>query len=99
MTIGEREFSHLKQDFDRDGFIVLRNYLSPEETAEMRGHLDYYLKEIRPVRHKESPIGSVKSMDVHDQWFNDYLEAGPHIPTARAARSRSSIEYRQGKTI
>ena len=62
MTIGEREFSHLKQDFDRDGFIVLRNYLSPEETAEMRGHLDYYLKEIRPVHHKESPIGSVKSM-------------------------------------
>ena len=42
------DFNQLKQDFDRDGFILIRNYLSPEEVAEMRGHLDRQKAEKQP---------------------------------------------------
>ena len=30
---------HAKREFDRNGFVVLRNHLSSEETAEVRQHL------------------------------------------------------------
>lgn len=73
-------FDHLKRDFDRDGFIVLKNYLSEEATREMRCHLDHYLENIGPRQHKGGPIGSLKGLDQHDAWFHDYLFAGPHIP-------------------
>ena len=40
--MAELDFERLKQDFDRDGFAVLRGYLSAEELAEMWDHLHGY---------------------------------------------------------
>ena len=40
-------FQELKQDFDRDGFVVLRGYLPPAEVAEMWDHLHRYHAEVR----------------------------------------------------
>ena len=74
-------FDHAKQDFDRNGFVILRNYLSPAETAEMRQHLDDYLTHTAPPPHqKDKPNSSLKGIDQQDEWFHDYLENGPHIP-------------------
>lgn len=73
------DFNQLKQDFDRDGFILIRNYLSPEEVEEMRGHLDRQKAEKRPHL-GPGPIGSMKSMNKDQPWFRDYLEKGRHIP-------------------
>tara|TARA_E500000331_G_scaffold270027_1_gene261559 strand:- start:1407 stop:2096 length:690 start_codon:yes stop_codon:yes gene_type:complete len=74
------DFDSAKADFAQDGFVILRNYLSADETAEMRNRLDDYLKHKGPIHHKDYPIGSFKSLDQHDDWFHDYLEKGPHIP-------------------
>ena len=68
-------FDHAKQDFDRNGFVILRNYLSPAETAEMRQHLDDYLTHMAPPPHqKDKPNSSLKGIDQQDEWFHDYLE-------------------------
>ena len=73
------DFDQAKQDFDRDGFVILKSYLSKDETAEMRNHLDYYLDHKGRIHHKDQSIGSYKSLERHDTWFRDYLEKGPHI--------------------
>ena len=73
------DFDHLKQEFDRDGFIILKGYLSKADTAEMREHLDDYLAHSGPLHHKDHPTGSYKGLDKHDTWFQDYIESGPHI--------------------
>ncbi len=74
------DFDQIKQDFDRDGFVILKSYLSEDEIADMRKYLDDYLEHKGPIHHKDYPIGSYKSLDQHDTWFHDYLEKGPHIP-------------------
>lgn len=35
-------FDGLKETFDRDGFVVIRGYLSPEELAQMRAQPSSY---------------------------------------------------------
>ena len=73
-------FEQLKQDFDRDGFVVLRGYLSTEELAEMRDRLRRYHAEVEsPVANGE-PTRAIKGMNVHDDWYRNYLESGRHIP-------------------
>lgn len=74
------DFDRAKQDFDRDGFIILKSYLSEADTAEMRQHLDDYLEHTGPLHHKGYPTGSYKGLDQQDSWFHDYMEKGPHIP-------------------
>lgn len=39
----------IKQDYDRDGFIVVRQFLSAEEFAELRHELDRYIREVVPT--------------------------------------------------
>ena len=38
----------IKQDFDRDGYIILRNHLSTEQTAEVRGNVDRFVSDVLP---------------------------------------------------
>lgn len=77
-SIGIQTGAELKETFDRDGFVIIRSYLSPPEVTEMRAHLDHYKSEIRPNL-PAGPLGSMKNMNVHHDWFRSYLEAGRHI--------------------
>ena len=73
-------FRKLKQDFDHDGFVVLRDYLSAAELAEMWARLRRYHAEVEgPVSNGE-PTRAIKGMNVHDDWYRNYLEGGRHIP-------------------
>ena len=73
-------FEQLKQDFDRDGFVVPRGYLSAEELAEMRDRLRRYHAEVEgPVANGKSVRG-IKGMNVPDDWYRNYLESGRYIP-------------------
>lgn len=38
----------IKQDFDRDGYIILRNHLSAEQTAEVRENVDRFVSDVLP---------------------------------------------------
>ncbi len=37
----------LKRDFDRDGYVVLRGFLSPEEVEELRAHAERCLSQVK----------------------------------------------------
>ena len=62
-----------KRDFDRDGYVVLRGFLSPEELKDLRAHTDRCLNE---VEKKEGYEGIAKSLDKVDPWFEDRLVRG-----------------------
>ena len=76
----ELNFEQLKQDFDRDGFVILRGYLPPEEVAEMWDHLHRYHALVESPVKNGKPTSAIKGMNVHDNWYRNYLENGRHIP-------------------
>ncbi len=45
----EASLSTLKTDFDRDGFVVVRNFLPSAELAELQANLDRYIRDIVPT--------------------------------------------------
>jgi len=63
----------LKRDFDRDGYVVLRGFLSPEELEELRARAEGCLGEAE--RGEEYP-GIVKNLNRVDPWFEDQLQRG-----------------------
>ena len=83
-------FDGLKETFDRDGFVVIRGYLSPEELAQMRGELSRYQHHVDGWQADFGKGGAVKGMDHHDDWYRNYLLAGRHIPLVEVAGSTGS---------
>lgn len=41
--------SEHKRHYDRDGFVVIREFLPPEEFDELEAHLDRYIREVVPT--------------------------------------------------
>jgi phytanoyl-CoA hydroxylase len=50
-----------KSDFDRNGFVIVRQLLSPPELAELRGNLDRYIREVVPTLPDSSAFYDDKS--------------------------------------
>lgn len=74
-----RTRTQLKADFDRDGFVVLRGYLSPAEAAEVDAHVDRFIRDVLPTapattafyEDKADPasIKRLQHMSTLDPWF------------------------------
>ena len=43
------EFAQLKPEFDRDGFVVVRSFLSSDDFAELQDHLERYIRDVVPT--------------------------------------------------
>ena len=82
--MAELNCERLKKDFDRDGFVVLRGYLSPQELAEMWDHLHRYHARVEGPVKNGNPLPAIKGMNVHDDWYRDYLENDRHIPLMKS---------------
>ena len=63
----------LKRDFDRDGYVVLRGFLSTEEVEELRARADRCLA---GLERSEAYPGVVKNLNGIDPWFEDQLQRG-----------------------
>ena len=71
-----RHYEQLKTEYERDGFVVLRNYLPEDELSQMRAQLEFFHSEVTEQRFRA--VGTMKSMDKEHAWFRHYLEEGPH---------------------
>jgi phytanoyl-CoA hydroxylase len=71
----------LKSDFDRDGFVIVRNFLPAVELAELQGNLDRYIREVVPTlpaadafyedRARPETLKQLQRMD-RDPFFAEY---------------------------
>lgn len=69
----------LKQDWDRDGYLVLKNFLNQNETQSVAGNIERYIAEVLPnlgegsvYEDKKRPetIKRLSNMDKHDEYFH-----------------------------
>ena len=75
-------FQHLKPQYDRDGYIIVRQLLAPGEFAELRDHLDRYIREVVPTlpaadafyedKSRPETLKQLQRMD-QDPFFAAYL--------------------------
>ena len=73
--------SELKATFDRDGFVVVRGFLPQDELAEVREHLNRYIRDVVPRlpdgdaffddRSRPETLKQMQRMG-HDPYFVDY---------------------------
>ena len=80
-------FSDIKEDFDRDGFVILRGYASEAEVAELRDRAvplaENRLARLHDTEHKKAVEyfrNVVKNLQADCPWFAEQLTAGRHVP-------------------
>ena len=82
--MSDSEFKALKAQYDREGFIVLRDYLSEAEVSELR---DRAVPLANAILKKQDNDGRyrnlLKSLNRHDDWFDNQLNNGKHLPLVR----------------
>lgn len=82
---GDPAIETAKRNFDRDGFAVLRAFLSPDALQELLDRIDRYMREVVPkldgseVYYEEvgnrDTVMRLERMDQHDSYFNEFLRS------------------------
>ena len=73
----------LKSDFDRDGFVVIRQFLADAKLNELRTNLDRYIVDVVPQlsdadafyddKSRPDTLKQMQRIEKHDPFFGDYL--------------------------
>jgi phytanoyl-CoA hydroxylase len=76
--------SQVQDDFQRDGFVVLREFLTPKELSELKSELDRYVREVAPripatdvmYEDKQDPntLKQLARIRMHDSYFSELIE-------------------------
>ncbi|MBI94553.1 MAG: phytanoyl-CoA dioxygenase [Gemmatimonadaceae bacterium] len=71
-----------KQDFDRDGFVVLRQYVDADEAANVDSQIDRFIRDVLPTApattafyedsDDPSTIMRLQNILEHDEWFHEF---------------------------
>jgi phytanoyl-CoA hydroxylase len=75
--MNQQQATELKADFDRDGVVILRNFVAPERVKEICRRAEAATRN-QPVRKQWSNI--TKGMERLDKYFGEILNDGEHIP-------------------
>jgi phytanoyl-CoA hydroxylase len=83
----------LKQEYDRDGFITVRQLLSPDEFAELNRELDRYIREVVPTlpdadafyvdKSRPATLKQMQHMQ-RDAYFQNYAKQPKWLALAEA---------------
>ncbi|MEZ6127587.1 MAG: phytanoyl-CoA dioxygenase family protein [Planctomycetaceae bacterium] len=83
-----------KQQYDRDGFVVVRQFLDSSELAELQNQLDRYIRDVVPTlsdseafyedRSRPETLKQMQRMGV-DSYFHDYVSSRPNWNELAAA--------------
>jgi phytanoyl-CoA hydroxylase len=86
-------FDSLKPDFDRDGFVIVRQFLPRPDWDELARNLDRYSREVVPAlpdsaafyvdKSRPETLKQMQHMN-GDPYFRDYVRNGAWIALARA---------------
>src|ERR1051326_1735948 len=77
------DYKQCKTTYDRDGFVVVKQFLAPQELAELQKNLERYIREIVPTlpdshafyqeRGKPETLKQMQFMEKVDSLFRDYV--------------------------
>lgn len=86
-------YDHYKAPFDRDGFVIVREFLSPADLAELTSNLDRYIREVVPTlpdsdafyldKSRPETLKQMQHMG-KDPYFRDYRRHPKWVALARA---------------
>ena len=81
----QRSTVAVKQDYDRDGFVILRGYLQDPELATLRERAERLANDLlAKKRAAGEPSGKfpniLKNLNATDAWFAELLQSGPQVP-------------------
>jgi phytanoyl-CoA hydroxylase len=87
-------YSDAKRDFDRDGFVILRGFLSPPEFREFDGNLQRYIRDVMPRIPRErkffgdlnrpETLKQLAAIRENDPFFEAYINREKYLSLARA---------------
>src|SRR5881394_2423956 len=87
------DFTSLKPAYDRDGFVIVRQLLAPEEFAELTRELDRYIRDVVPTlpdkhafyedKQQRQTLKQLQHIDV-DPFFREYKNHPTWSALARA---------------
>src|SRR5436190_9223349 len=77
------DYNQCKTIYDRDGFVVVKQFLAAPELAELRKNLERYIRKIVPTvpdsfafyheRGKPETLKQLQFMEKVDGFFRDYI--------------------------
>jgi ectoine hydroxylase-related dioxygenase (phytanoyl-CoA dioxygenase family) len=75
----------LKADFDRDGFVIIRDFATRELVREIRSRAEEATRDV--VR--EGPFSNItKGLERRDSYFGELLHNGSHVPIVETLLGR-----------
>jgi phytanoyl-CoA hydroxylase len=87
-------FESYQSDFAQDGYVIVRNFLSPQEVAELEQNLSRYIERIVPglpptdafYESKGNPetLKQMQFMQNHDAFFAEFLHRNKYLELAEA---------------
>src|SRR5688572_14885081 len=94
-------FESYKNDFARDGYMIARNFLSPQEVAELEQNLSCYIDQVVPglpptdafYETKGSPetLKQMQFMHNNDAFFAELLRRNTYLELAEALLGMPAI--------
>ena len=90
----QQNITQLKRDWDRDGYLIIRGFMSPEEAQEVASNIDRYVANVLPglpqdeafYEDKSRPetIKRLNNMSVHDEYFRELYQDDRFVKLAEA---------------
>ena len=81
------DLADLKSQWDENGCLILRGYLSQDELAELDKHTQEYLSTYVPPEKLGKPnpfAGTIKNLNLSDSWFENLLFKGKQVELLKA---------------
>jgi len=84
-TVNQAQAAALKADFDRDGVVIIRNFVTPETAREICTRAEEATKDIH---HKGIFSNITKGLERLDSYFGELLNNGPQVPVLETLLDR-----------
>ena len=76
----EDKLRALKAEYDRDGVVIVRDFLNEAEISDLRGRALWFAETMTSRNQGEGKYKNVlKSLHQHDSYFDTQLQSGKHV--------------------
>jgi phytanoyl-CoA hydroxylase len=82
--------NELREKFDADGFVIVRQLFDAHELQELKVQLERYVREVVPTLPKDAAffddyskpetLRKMQSLNQRDPWFREFMNHGKHVP-------------------